>query len=106
MAANRFSSGRRSARAASSRSPARLGVGPGNRRSPARPTADSGSARSSGLVTMKGQSAIPWIKDNQRIANGRPWAPQWLVDTLGADYFGCVVFVADGKSEWSDAEMV
>ena len=45
-------------------------------------------------------------KDNERIPNGRPWAPQWLVDSLGADYFGCVVFVSNKKSEWSDEEMV
>jgi hypothetical protein len=45
-------------------------------------------------------------KDGQPIPNGRPWAPQWLVDWLGADYFGYVIRASNSTSEWSDADMV
>ena len=59
-------------------------------------------------IQQAGGSVIyDWAwKDGERIPNGRPWAPQWLVDWLGADYFGSVICVSDGTSEWSDADMV
>jgi hypothetical protein len=54
-----------------------------------------------------GSVTYDWAwKDGQPIPNGRPWAPRWLVDWLGADYFGSVICVSDGTSEWSDADLV
>src|SRR5262249_41038304 len=32
-------------------------------------------------------------KNGQGIAGGAPWAPRWLVDRIGADYFGSVTLV-------------
>lgn len=32
-------------------------------------------------------------QNNSPVSNGKPWAPRWLVDRLGVDYFGHVVFV-------------
>ena len=54
-----------------------------------------------------GYVAYDWEwTDGQPNPKGQPWAPKWLVDRLGADYFGSVVFVTDVISEWSDAELV
>jgi hypothetical protein len=32
-------------------------------------------------------------QNNMPVSNGKPWAPKWLVDRLGVDYFGHIVFV-------------
>ena len=33
------------------------------------------------------------MNDNKPIFGGKPWAPRWLVDRLGVDYFGHVTDV-------------
>jgi hypothetical protein len=38
--------------------------------------------------------AYDWeLRDGDIIPNGKPWAPKWIVDHLGADFFGSVVRV-------------
>jgi internalin A len=32
-------------------------------------------------------------RDGKRLPRGKPWAPQWLVDLIGVDYFGHVTDV-------------
>jgi hypothetical protein len=47
-------------------------------------------------------------KDDQPIANAKPWAPQWLVNCLGVDYFGNVTHVSDAQYytyAWSDTDL-
>jgi hypothetical protein len=42
-----------------------------------------------------GGVAYDWSwSDGEPIAAGKPWAPAWLVDLVGVDYFGHVTFVA------------
>ena len=53
----------------------------------------------------RGGVGYDWqYKNGQFDRNARPWAPRWLVDRVGVDYFGRVVFVRLGGSA-SDAEM-
>ena len=41
-----------------------------------------------------GWSAYDWEwEDGEKIRNGRPWGPNWLVDLIGIDYFGSVAVV-------------
>ena len=41
-----------------------------------------------------GWSAHEWEwEDGEKIRNGRPWGPNWLVDLIGIDYFGSVAVV-------------
>lgn len=41
-----------------------------------------------------GWSAYDWEwKDGDKIRNGKPWGPRWLVDLIGVDFFGSVVIV-------------
>ena len=47
------------------------------------------------------------FKDGKDVPSGRPWAPQWLVDRLGVDYFGSVTSVnLNGMLKKSDAELI
>ena len=39
------------------------------------------------------------------VRNAKPWAPKWLVDRVGVDYFGDVVFVGL-RGQGSDAELI
>src|SRR5262249_43204158 len=53
-----------------------------------------------------GRVLYEWERKNGNpIPNGRPWWPRWLVDRVGVDYFGNVVFVELGE-KGSDAEMI
>ncbi len=45
------------------------------------------------------------IEDGEEIANGKPWAPKWLVDLIGIDHFGHVADVDLGGCG-SDADLV
>ena len=45
-------------------------------------------------------------KNNQWIANSRPWAPKLLVDLLGVDYFGTVVYLNLYENEDADRLLV
>src|ERR1700730_874133 len=41
-----------------------------------------------------GWTAYEWQwRDGDKIPNGKPWAPKWLVDLVGADYFANVTNV-------------
>jgi Leucine Rich repeat len=41
-----------------------------------------------------GWSGYDWgWKHGDKIRNGKPWAPKWLVDLIGVDFFGSVVIV-------------
>jgi internalin A len=41
-----------------------------------------------------GSVAYEWdLQNGKRIANGKPWWPEWLVNLVGVDYFGSVVAV-------------
>ena len=41
-----------------------------------------------------GWSEYDWgWRHGDKIRNGKPWAPKWLVDHIGADFFGSVVIV-------------
>jgi hypothetical protein len=52
-----------------------------------------------------GAVSYDWKFKNERyIRNGEPSAPKWLVDPIGADYFGHVSFAQLG-SQNSDAEL-
>src|ERR1700677_2113689 len=45
-----------------------------------------------------------WNQDS-RVPNARPWAPAWLVDRIGIDYFGHVIRV-DLTEKGSDILLV
>ena len=45
-------------------------------------------------------------KDGKSIRGGKPWAPRWLVDLIGTDYFGHVAVVdCRGASTATDATL-
>ena len=47
-------------------------------------------------------------KDGKSIRGGKPWAPRWLVDLIGTDYFGHVAvvdFPSRGASTVTDATL-
>lgn len=45
-------------------------------------------------------------KDGRSVPNGKPWAPKWLVDRIGIDYFGHITQVRMvATPELSDAEL-
>ncbi len=47
------------------------------------------------------------FKNGEDTPGGKPWAPQWLVDRLGVDYFGSVTSVNLNEClEYSDAELI
>ena len=53
-----------------------------------------------------GRVYYEWERKNRSpVPNGKPWWPSWLVDRVGADYFGDVVF-AELRDKGSDAEMI
>jgi internalin A len=53
-----------------------------------------------------GRVRYEWERKNDNpVPNGRPGWPSWLVDRVGIDYFGNVVFV-ELSEKGSDAEMV
>lgn len=46
-------------------------------------------------------------KDGRSVPNGRPWAPRWLLDRVGIDYFGHVTQVrVVATHELSDADLI
>ncbi len=44
------------------------------------------------------------LSNGIRNPNAKPWAPKWLVDRIGIDYFGTVVRIHIG-SKTTDAEL-
>jgi hypothetical protein len=53
-----------------------------------------------------GRVLYNWERKNRNpVPNGKPWWPKWLVDYIGVDYFGDVIFVELGE-KGSDAEMI
>ena len=47
------------------------------------------------IVKAGGNVAYDWQwKNSGAIQGGTPWAPRWLVDMFGVDYFGHVAVVA------------
>src|ERR1017187_10239475 len=48
------------------------------------------------VITRAGGSVMyDWEWSNGKvIAGGTPWAPKWLVDRIGVDYFGRVTYVS------------
>lgn len=58
------------------------------------------------IERVGGSVLYDWQRVNgNTVRNGKPWWPKWLVDRLGADYFGDVVFV-ELSEESSDAQLV
>jgi hypothetical protein len=54
------------------------------------------------IEATSGAVSYVWqYKDGDEISNGRPWAPKWLVDLLGVDYFGSIalVYLGDEATE-------
>ena len=45
------------------------------------------------IQKVGGKVGYNWERKKQWIRGGRPWAPRWLVQTLGVDYFGHVAVV-------------
>ena len=64
--------------------------------------------RSSVLAIKKagGSVTYDWEWNNSNLSRrGRPWAPKWLVDAMGVDYFGHVTHVVLVE-RGSDSELV
>jgi hypothetical protein len=48
----------------------------------------------SAIQRARGSTLYDWEwMNNGPVLNGKPWAPKWLVDWLGVDWFGHVIFV-------------
>jgi hypothetical protein len=46
------------------------------------------------IEKTEGDIAYNWEwKNHNRIRGAKPWAPRWLVDRIGVDYFGRAVSV-------------
>jgi hypothetical protein len=45
-------------------------------------------------------------RDGNRISGGKPWAPRWLVDLIGVDYFGHVTTVQFQPPTGTDSTLV
>jgi internalin A len=56
------------------------------------------------ITTAGGNVAYDWDWSNgTSVAGGKPWAPRWLVDRIGIDYFGHVTFVFLNPGDADDA---
>ena len=52
------------------------------------------------IENARGQVAYHWDSTNgQQIVRGQPWAPRWLVDLIGVDFFGHVTSVRLARLE-------
>jgi hypothetical protein len=52
------------------------------------------------IENTRGQVAYHWDSTNgQQILRGKPWAPRWLVDLIGVDFFGHVTSVRLARLE-------
>ncbi len=53
------------------------------------------------ITKAKGEVLYDWeCRNGHWIPHGTPWAPRWLVDAIGVDHFGNVVYVRiPGPSE-------
>lgn len=60
------------------------------------------------IQKLGGTVSYDWErKDGRSVPNGKPWAPRWLVDLIGIDYFSHVTQVRlVHPPELSDADMI
>jgi hypothetical protein len=61
-----------------------------------------------GAITRAGGSVMyDWEWNNGKsVPGGKPWAPRWLVDLIGVDYFGHVAMVDLWGAHVTDAELL